>query len=187
MVTSPDVLSAWEMLLPLDLPQGGGAGTLGETRPLPSFSPAPTRRRSRLEREAVTRPGGDDAAGRAGHSWPLPARSPTPLAWVTAPAKLPDTETPRGLRVSGTILRLMGSDSPAPPPSAPFPPSAPPPRLAHPPAAGPTLPCRAPSRCPRPPHPRPTRTSRHPALPCVLGFGGAGGRSISLAATSEPG
>lgn len=122
----------------------------------------------------MTRPGGDDAAGRPGHSWPLPARSPTPLAWVTAPAKLPDTETPRGLRVSGTILRLMGSDSPAPPPSAPFPPSAPPLRLAHRPAAGPTLPGRAPSRCPRPPHPSPTRTSRHPALPCVLGFWGGG-------------
>lgn len=70
------------------------------------------------ESRAVTRPGGDDAAGRAGHSWPLPARSPTLLAWVMAPAKLPDTETPRGLRVSGTILRLMGSDSSAPPPSA---------------------------------------------------------------------
>jgi hypothetical protein len=67
----------------------------------------------------VTRPGGDDAAGRAGHSWPLPARSPTPLAWVTEPAKLPDTETPQGLRVSGTILQLMGKDSSAPPPSAP--------------------------------------------------------------------
>lgn len=67
----------------------------------------------------MTRPGGDDAAGRAGHSWPLPVRSPTPFVWVTAPAKLPDTETPRGLRVSGTILRLMGSDSSAPPPSAP--------------------------------------------------------------------
>jgi hypothetical protein len=80
-------------------------------------SPAP--RRSRQESEAVTRPGGDDAAGRAGHSWPLPARSPTPLAWVTAPAKLPDTETPRGLRVSGTILRLMGSDNSTPPSSAP--------------------------------------------------------------------
>lgn len=66
----------------------------------------------------MTRPGGDDAAGRAGHSWPLPARSPTLLAWVTEPAKLPDTETPRGLRVSGTILQLMGSDSSAPPPSA---------------------------------------------------------------------
>lgn len=74
----------------------------------------------------MTRPGGDDAAGRAGHSWPLPERSPTPLAWVTAPAKLPDTETPRGLRVSGTILRLMGSDSSAPPPSARFPLAAPP-------------------------------------------------------------
>lgn len=74
----------------------------------------------------MTRPGGDDAAGRAGHSWPLPVRSPTPLAWVMAPAKLPDTETPRGLRVSGTILRLMGSDSSAPPPSAPFPLAAPP-------------------------------------------------------------
>lgn len=81
----------------------------------PSLAPPGSGRESR----AVTRPGGDDAAGRAGHSWPLPARSPTPLAWVTAPAKLSDTETPQGLRVSGTILRLMGSDSSAPPPSAP--------------------------------------------------------------------
>lgn len=131
----------------------------------------------------MTRPGSDDAAGRPGHSWPLPARSLTPLAWVTAPAKLLDTETPRGLRVSGTILRLDGSDSPAPPPSAPFPPSAPPLRLAHRPAAGPTLPGRAPSRCSPTPHPSPTRTSRHPALPVRSGGSGVGG-SVGAASPS---
>lgn len=103
-----------------------GAAIPGEARPLPTPSPSPAPQLSGQDREAVTRPGGDDAAGRVGHSWPLPARSPTPLAWVTAPAKLPDTETPQGLRVSGTILRLMGSDSSAPPSSAPFPPAAPP-------------------------------------------------------------
>lgn len=100
----------------------------------------------------MTRPGGDDAAGRSGHSWPLPARSPTPLAWVTAPAKLPDTETPRGLRVSGTILRLMGSDSSAPPPSAPVPPAAPPVRLARPPQKEPPAPSTKPNKSlPSPP------------------------------------
>lgn len=99
----------------------------------------------------MTPPGGDDAAGRAGHSWPLPARSPTPLAWVTAPAKLPDTETPRGLRVSGTILRLMGSDSSAPPPTAPFPPAAPPLSLAR--------------RPPRPPPGWGAPAGAHPSAP----------------------
>lgn len=123
LVSSP----MWEMLLPLDLPQGGWRSS--DTRrnpPPPTTQPFPAPWPSQQEREAVTRPGGDDAAGRAGHSWPLPERSPTPLAWVTAPAKLPDTETPRGLRVSGTILRLMGSDSSAPPPSTRFPLAAPP-------------------------------------------------------------
>lgn len=144
---------------------------LGETQPFPTSSPSPAPRRSRQEREAVTRPGGDDAAGRSGHSWPLPARSPTPLAWVTAPAKLPDTETPRGLRVSGTILRLMGSDSSAPPPSAPVPPAAPPVRLARPPAAGPAG-LERPRRSPRPPQQSPT--SRYQVLPCVPGRGGGG-------------
>lgn len=158
--------------------------TLEKPIPSPSSSPVPALRRSRQGREAVTRPGGDDAAGRAGHSWPLPARSPTPLAWVTAPAKLPDTETPRGLRVSGTILRLMGSDSPAPPPSAPFPPAAPPLSLAHPPAAGRALSGGEPSRCPQAHHP--SQTSRHPALPCVLGWGKGRRSSVSLDAVSDP-
>lgn len=104
---------------PLDLPQGGERSSeSGRNLPPPHPRTSPARRGSQQEREAVTRPGGDDAAGCAGHSWPLPARSPTPLAWVTEPAKLPDTETPRGLRVSGTILCLMGSDSSAPPPAS---------------------------------------------------------------------
>lgn len=113
--------SVWEVILPpVDLPQGMWGEDTGRSRCPPSPPGAlPCSSRLRAQSKAVTRPGGDDAAGRAGHSWPLPARSPTPLAWVTAPAKLPDTETPRGLRVSGTILPLMGSDSSAPPSSEP--------------------------------------------------------------------
>lgn len=104
---------------PRPSPKGCGEEILEEAAVLPHpREPSLAPRGSGHESRAVTRPGGDDAAGRAGHSWPLPARSPTPLAWVTAPAKLPDTETPRGLRVSGTIHPLMGSDSSAPPPSA---------------------------------------------------------------------
>lgn len=145
--------SPWKTPQPPDLPQGGGGGEPG--RPPPGGAPG--------RREAVTRPGGDDAAGRAGHSWPLPERSPTPLAWVTAPAKLPDTETPRGLRVSGTILRLMGSDSSAPPPSAPFPPAAPPPSLARRPPRGPARLGR-PGRCPTPSPIPPAPSSLSPPL-----------------------
>lgn len=138
-------------------PRGREGQRYRENTPPPAASsPAPA---PRQEREAVTRPGGDDAAGRAGHSWPLPARSPTPLAWVTAPAKLPDTETPRGLRVSGTILLLMGSDSPAPPPSGSFPSrsSSPAPRSparGRPGTARPEP--RAPGRCRPPPAPAPS-------------------------------
>lgn len=126
----------------------------------------------------MTRPGGDDAADRAGHSWPLPARSPTPLAWVTAPAKLPDTETPQGLRVSGTILLLMGSDSSAPPPSAPFLSAAPPLLRSRAPAPGPVR-LECPSRCPSPLDPaqqvatKPSRLS-----PEERKGGGAGVRGV---------
>lgn len=139
----------------------------GEARPLPTSSPSPAPQLSGGEREAVTQPGGDDAAGRLGHSWPLPERSPTRLARVTAPAKLPDTETPQGVRVPGTILRLMGSDSSAPPPSAPVPPAAPPLlRL--------TGPLQAQPQCvPWPPRSSPT--SRCPALRCVPGRERGGG------------
>lgn len=67
----------------------------------------------------------------------------------------------------------MGSDSPAPPPPLPFPPSAPP-APAHRPAAGPTPPGRAPSRCSSDPL-TPARQGQSPPSPPVrsgvLGLG----------------